>query len=64
MGIYQESGKELIPVAVGFVLKGILKRRGAIGLLMVVGDFIVKQTKTKEDDKMWKEVKKVLKKFV
>ena len=54
----------MIPAAVGFVLKGLLKRRGAIGLLMLVGDFIVKQTKTKEDDKMWKEVKKVLKKFV
>ena len=46
------------------LLKGLLKKRGAIGLLMFVGDFIVKQTKTKADDKMWAEVKKVLKKFV
>ena len=53
----------MIPVAIGFVLKGLLKKKGAIGLLMLVGDFIVKQTKTKKDDKMWAEVKKVLKKF-
>ena len=46
------------------LLKALLKKRGAIGLLMFVGDFIVKQTKTKADDKMWAEVKKVLKKFV
>ena len=45
------------------LLKGLLRKHGAIGLLMFVGDFIVKQTKTKDDDKMWKEVKKVLKKF-
>ena len=54
----------MIPVAAGFILKTLLKKRGAIGLLMFVGDFIVKQTKPKEDDKMWKAVKKVLKKFV
>ena len=45
------------------LLKGLLRKHGAIGLLMFVGDFIVKQTKTKDDDKMWKEVKKVLRKF-
>ena len=45
------------------LLKGLLRKHGAIGLLMFIGDFIVKQTKSKEDDKMWGEVKKVLKKF-
>ena len=45
------------------LLRGLLKKRGAIGLLMFIGDFIVKQTKSKNDDKMWAEVKKVLKKF-
>ena len=45
------------------VLKKLLKKHGSIGLFVLVGDFIVKQTKSKEDDKMWAEVKKVLKKF-
>ena len=54
----------MIPAAaLGIVLKSLLKKRSSIALLMLVGDFIVKQTKTKKDDKMWKEVKKVLKKF-
>ena len=51
------------PVAAGLILGRLLKKKGSIALLIFVGDFIVKQTKTKEDDKMWKEVKKVLKKF-
>ncbi len=45
------------------VLKGLLRKHGSIGLLIVVGDFIVKSTKSKKDDKMWVEVKKVLKHF-
>ena len=45
------------------LLKGLLRKHGAIGLLMFIGDFIVKQTKSTKDDKMWAEVKKVLKKF-
>ena len=53
----------MIPAAAGLILGRLLKKRGSIAVLMFVGDFIVKQTKTKADDKMWKEVKKVLKKF-
>ena len=45
------------------VLKKLLKKHGSVGLFVIIGDFIVKQTKSKQDDKMWKEVKKVLKKF-
>ena len=45
------------------ILKKLLKKHGSVGLFVVVGDFIVKQTKSKQDDKMWAEVKKVLKKF-
>ena len=45
------------------VLKGLLRKHGSIGLLIVVGDFIVKQTKSKKDDKMWKDIIKVLQKF-
>ena len=45
------------------VLKKLLKKHGSIGLFVLVGDFIVKQTKSKKDDKMWKDIKKVLQKF-
>ena len=45
------------------VLKQLLKKHGSVGLLIVVGDFIVKQTKSKKDDKMWAAVKKALNKF-
>ena len=45
------------------VLKKLLKKHGSVGLFIIVGDFIVKQTKSKQDDKMWAEVKKVLKRF-
>ena len=44
-------------------LNMLLKKHGSVGLFVIVGDFIVKKTKTKQDDKMWKEIKKVLKKF-
>tara|TARA_Y100001951_G_C11160151_1_gene194305 strand:- start:334 stop:486 length:153 start_codon:yes stop_codon:yes gene_type:complete len=45
------------------VLNKLLKKHGSVGLFVLVGDFIVSKTKSKEDDKMWAEVKKVLKKF-
>tara|TARA_Y100000310_G_scaffold332840_1_gene409190 strand:- start:738 stop:890 length:153 start_codon:yes stop_codon:yes gene_type:complete len=45
------------------IFKGLLKKHGSVGLFVMVGDFIVKQTKSKSDDKMWAEIKKVLKKF-
>ena len=45
------------------ILKRLLKKHGSVGLFGLVGDFGVKQTKSKQDDKMWKEVKKVLHKF-
>ena len=45
------------------LLGRLLKKHGSVGLLIVIGDFIVKKTKSKKDDKMWAEVKKVLKKF-
>ena len=45
------------------VLKKLLKKHGSVGLFVLVGDFIVKQTKSQKDDKMWSEVKKVLTRF-
>ena len=45
------------------ILKKLLKKHGSIGLLVYVGDFITKQTKSKKDDQLWAEIKKVIKKF-
>ena len=42
--------------------KWILKK-GGIAVLLAVGDLIVKVTKTKEDDKMWKKIKPMIKEF-
>ena len=45
------------------ILNRLLKKHGSVGLFVIVGDFIVGKTKSKQDDKMWNEVKKVLQKF-
>ena len=45
------------------LIKKLIKKHGMKGLLIKVGDFAVKATKSKEDDKVWAEVKKVLNKF-
>ena len=45
------------------IIKKLIKKHGMKGLLIKVGDFAVKATKSKEDDKVWAEVKKVLSKF-
>ena len=45
------------------ILKKLLKKHGSIGLLTYIGDFITSQTKSKKDDKLWAEIKKVIKNF-
>ena len=45
------------------LVKKLIKKHGMKGLLVMVGDFAVKSTNSKEDDKVWAEVKKVLNKF-
>ena len=42
------------------LLKKLIKKHGMKGLLIIVGDFAVKVTKSKEDDKLWAKVKKSL----
>lgn len=42
------------------VLKKAVKKHGLKGLLIKVGDIAVKITKSKDDDKAWAKVKKVL----
>ena len=45
---------------VKYLLGRIVKKHGLKGALLLVGDFFVSSTKTKEDDKVWAKVKKVL----
>ena len=40
-----------------------VKKHGLKNILLKVGDLAVKATKTKKDDKVWAEVKKVLEKL-
>ena len=59
MGFYKEGFEKMIKLILG----RLLKKHGSVGLFIVIGDFVVKQTKSKKDDKMWKEIRKVLKRF-
>ena len=42
------------------LLKKYIKKHGLKAILIKVGDVAVKATKTKDDDKLWAKVKKVL----
>ena len=59
-----QSRKQYIKQWGNNMLKAILakaiKKHGLKGLLIKVGDVAVKATKSKEDDKVWAKVKKVL----
>ena len=41
----------------------LVKKHGLKKLLLLVGDFAVKTTKTKKDDEIWNKVKKLLSKM-
>ena len=43
------------------ILRGLIKKHGLLGVLMVVGDLAVKATKSKKDDKAWAKIKSVIK---
>ena len=59
-----QSKKQYIKQWGNNMLKALLakaiKKHGLKGLLLKVGDVAVKATKTKDDDKVWAKVKKVL----
>ena len=42
------------------VIGKLVKKHGLLGLLIKVGDFAVKITKTKKDDEAWAKVKALL----
>jgi hypothetical protein len=41
----------------------LIRKYGMKKLLIMIGDIAVKYSKTKEDDKIWAQVKKILNKF-
>lgn len=45
------------------IIGRLVRKHGMVGLLMMVGDFAVKSTKSKEDDQIWEEVKVLLESF-
>ena len=45
------------------VIGRLVKKQGLKKLLLLVGDFAVKATKSKKDDEIWGKVRKVLSKL-
>lgn len=39
-----------------------IAKKGGVAVLLLVGDLIVKTTKSKKDDKLWKKIKPIIKK--
>ena len=45
------------------IIARLIRKHGMKKVLLMIGDIAVKATKSKEDDKIWAQVKKVLDKF-
>jgi|TARA_Y100000310_G_scaffold53842_1_gene49361 hypothetical protein len=45
------------------IISRLVRKHGMVGILLMIGDIAVKQTKTKEDDKIWAKVKELLETF-
>ncbi len=45
------------------IIARLIRKHGMKKVLLMIGDAAVKATKSKEDDKIWAQVKRVLDKF-
>ena len=63
MARFEENCKKGDAIMLKSIIKRLVKKHGMKGLLMMVGDYAVKATKSKEDDKIWEEVKALLDSF-
>jgi hypothetical protein len=45
------------------MIQRLVRKHGMVGLLMMIGDYAVKATKSKKDDEIWEEVKALLESF-
>ena len=40
-----------------------IAKKGGVAVLLLIGDLIVKTTKPKKDDELWKKIKPIIKKY-
>mgnify|MGYP003108896360 CR=1 FL=1 len=40
-----------------------IAKKGGVAVLLLIGDLIVKTTKSKKDDELWKKIKPIIKKY-
>jgi len=40
-----------------------IAKKGGVSVLLMVGDLIVKSTKSKKDDALWKKIKPIITKY-
>ena len=40
-----------------------IAKKGGVTVLLIIGELIVKTTKSKKDDELWKKIKPIIKKF-
>jgi len=40
-----------------------IAKKGGVNALLIVGDLITKITKSEKDDKMWKKIRPIIKKY-
>ncbi len=40
-----------------------IAKRGGVTVLLIIGDLIVRTTKSKKDDELWKKIKPIIKKY-
>ena len=40
-----------------------IAKKGGVAVLLLIGNLIVKTTKSKKDDKMWKKLKPIIEKY-
>ena len=40
-----------------------IAKKGGVTALLIVGDLITKVTKSKQDDRMWKKIRPIIKKY-
>lgn len=40
-----------------------IAKKGGVAALLFIGDLIVKTTKSKKDDELWKKIKPIIKKY-
>ena len=40
-----------------------IAKKGCVAVLLLIGNLIVKTTKSKKDDELWKKIKPIIKKY-